>query len=78
MTTSTSDSQTDDGRSPHHERERPSLISVMAIKQSVRKDLSQRERQQLRTAAQQQREPLALLVALQRSASPVVADLTLP
>ena len=32
----------------------------------------------LRTAAQQQRDPLALLVALQRSAHPVVADLTLP
>jgi hypothetical protein len=31
----------------------------------------------LRTAAQQQRDPLALLVALQRSPHPVVADLTL-
>ena len=32
----------------------------------------------LRTARQQQRDPLALLVALQRSPHPVVADLTLP
>jgi hypothetical protein len=32
----------------------------------------------LRTAAQQQRDPLALLVALQRSPHPIVADLTLP
>jgi len=32
----------------------------------------------LRTASQQQRDPLALLVALQRSPLPVVADLTLP
>ena len=32
----------------------------------------------LRTAAQQQRDPLALLVALQCSVHPVVADVTLP
>ena len=32
----------------------------------------------LRTATQQQRDPLTLLIALQRSAHPVVADLTLP
>jgi transposase len=32
----------------------------------------------LRTASQQQRDPLALLVALQRSPHPVVADVTLP
>lgn len=32
----------------------------------------------LRTAAQQQRDPLALLIALQRSAQPLVADLRLP
>ena len=32
----------------------------------------------LRTASQQQRDPLALLVALQRSPHPVVADITLP
>jgi transposase len=32
----------------------------------------------LRTASQQQRDPLALLVALQRSPRPVVADITLP
>jgi len=32
----------------------------------------------LRTVHQQQRDPLALLVALQRSPAPVVADLTLP
>lgn len=32
----------------------------------------------LRTARQQQRDPLTLLVALQRSAHPVVADVTLP
>jgi len=32
----------------------------------------------LRTCWQQQRDPLALLVALQRSPRPVVADLRLP